>query len=154
MKRMLIDFWVGLFVVMGIAATVFIAFRVSNLSSGAGNDLYYVTAGFDNIGDLKVRAPVKSAGVIVGRVTAIRFDDEKQEAVVTVGLDQRFHFSADSSMSILTTGLLGEQYIGLTSGGEDDLLQDGDTVWLTSSAVILESLISKYIFNSTTTSEQ
>ena len=154
MNRMMIDLWVGLFVVMGIAATVFIAFRVSNLSTVASGDLYYVTAGFDNIGDLKVRAPVKSSGVIVGRVTAIRFDDERQEAIVTVGLDKRFHFTADSSMSILTTGLLGEQYIGLTTGGEDDMLEDGDSVFLTSSAVILESLISKFLFNSSTGSEQ
>jgi len=154
MNRMLIDLWVGIFVVMGIAATVFIALRVSNLSSGTSNDLYYVSAAFDNIGDLKVRAPVKSAGVIVGRVTGIRFDDEHAEAVVTVGLDQRFHFSTDSSMSILTTGLLGEQYIGLTTGGEEEMLKDGDTVWLTSSAVVLETLISKFLFNTSSNPEK
>lgn len=148
MNRRILDFWVGLLVVMGMAATVFIALRVANFSNLAVNDLFYVTAAFDNIGDLKVRAPVKSSGVPVGRVTGIRFDNGQHRAIVTVGLDRRYQFSSDSSMSILTTGLLGEQYIGIETGAEEDMLQEGDTVWLTSSAMVLETLIGEFMVNS------
>jgi phospholipid/cholesterol/gamma-HCH transport system substrate-binding protein len=148
MNRSMMDFWVGLFVVLGMVATMFIALRVANTSAIATGDMYTVTAAFDNIGNLKLRAPVKSSGVVVGRVQAITYDTTQHRAVVTVGLDERYRFSADAAMSILTTGLLGEQYIGIQNGADDVSLQEGDMVWLTSSAVVLESLIGEFIYGS------
>ena len=147
MNRTLIDFWVGLFVLLGIAATTFIALRVADLSDLDSRDSYHVKASFDNIGDLKMRAPVKSAGVLVGRVSGIAFDPEQHKAVVTVSLESNYRFSLDSSMSILTTGILGEQYVGIASGAEDEILKDGDSIWLTSSAVVLENLIGELLFS-------
>ena len=147
MNRGLMDFWVGLFVVLGMVATMFIALRVANTSAIATGEMYNVTAAFDNIGNLKARAPVKSAGVVVGRVQDIRFDTSQHRAVVTVGLDKRYQFSADASMSILTTGLLGEQYIGVQNGADEAPLEDGSEVWLTSSAVVLESLIGELMYS-------
>jgi len=147
MNRQMLDLWVGVFVVLGIVATVFLSLRVANLTTMQSGDVYRVSAEFDNIGGLKVRAPVKSAGVNVGRVSAIRYDGEQHKAVVTVTLDRQYQFSADSSMSILTSGLLGEQYIGLQSGGDIEMLQEGDLVWLTSSAIVLENLIGQVLFN-------
>ena len=147
MKRQLLDFWVGLFVVLGIVATVFLSLRVANLTSIQGGATYQVNAEFDNIGGLKVRAPVKSAGVTVGRVTEIRYDGDLHKAIVTVALDSNYGFSADSSMSILTSGLLGEQYIGLQTGSDTEMLQEGDAVWLTSSALVLENLIGQVLFS-------
>lgn len=147
MNRQLLDFWVGLFVVLGIAATVFLSLRVANLTSFQDGSTYHVDAEFDNIGGLKTRAPVKSAGVTVGRVTAIRYDGDLHKAVVTVALDSKYSFSSDSSMSILTSGLLGEQYIGLQTGGDTEMLQSGDVVWLTSSALVLENLIGQVLFS-------
>ncbi len=147
MNRALIDFWVGLFVAMGIAAIVFIALRVADLTDASASDSYEVNARFDNIGDLKLRAPVKSAGVVIGRVTDIDFDSSDYKAVVTVSIENRYNFSIDSSMSVLTTGVLGEQYIGIQTGAEEDMLKNGDSIWLTSSAVILENLVSELLFN-------
>lgn len=147
MNREVMDFWVGVFVVAGIVATIFLSLRVANLTTGQGGETYSISAEFDNIGGLNVRAPVKSAGVTVGRVTGIRYDADLHKAVVTVALDSRYRFSTDSAMSILTSGLLGEQYIGLQSGSDTESLQSGDVVWLTSSALVLENLIGQVLFN-------
>lgn len=153
MNRKLIDFWVGLFVLMGILALVFLALRVANQTTFSGSNNYSVTAYFTNIGGLKIRSPVKSAGVIVGRVTDIQLDAENYQARVTLALNKQYPFSTDSSASILTSGLLGDQYVGLEPGGETDFLQSGDTIPYTSSAIVLESLIGKVLLskpNSTT----
>jgi len=147
MNRQVLDFWVGLFVAVGIAATVFIALQVANLTTLQRGAVYTVQAEFDNIGGLKVRAPVKSPGVTVGRVSDIRYDSDQHKAVVSLAIDSQYQFSADTSLSILTSGLLGEQYIGVQSGSDAELLQDGDVVWLTSSAIVLENLIGEVLFN-------
>ncbi len=148
MKRERTDFWVGLFVVLGGIALVFLALRAGNMSSFSFAPTYQVQAHFDNLGGLKVRAPVKSSGVVVGRVASIGFDNERFQAVVTLDLEQQYTFPADSSASILTSGLLGEQYIGLTPGGDDRMLAQGSEIQFTQSAVVLEELISKFLYNS------
>ena len=147
MSRKLLDLWVGFFVVFGFAALLFLALRVGNLSSSNFAETYQLTAKFDNIGGLKVRGPVKSAGVVVGRVTEISFDSKTYEAVATLTIDGRYHFPKDTFASILTAGLLGEQYIGLDAGGEEKMLKAGDVVAKTQSAVVLEKLISQFMFN-------
>ena len=147
MSRKLIDLWVGFFVVFGFAALLFLALRVGNLSSANFAETYSLTAKFDNIGGLKVRGPVKSAGVVVGRVTAIGFDPGDYVAVVTMSIDTRFQFPKDTFASILTAGLLGEQYIGLDAGGDEKMLKDGDRFGKTQSAVVLEKLIGQFMFN-------
>ena len=147
MSRKLIDLWVGFFVVFGFAALLFLALRVGNLSSANFAETYSLSAKFDNIGGLKVRGPVKSAGVVVGRVTEIHFDSDTYEAVATLTIDGRYHFPKDTFASILTAGLLGEQYIGLDAGGEEKMLKAGDVVAKTQSAVVLEKLISQFMFN-------
>jgi phospholipid/cholesterol/gamma-HCH transport system substrate-binding protein len=141
------DIWVGIFAAIGIAATVFISLRVANLASATSGATYQVTAEFSNIGGLKVRAPVKSAGVVVGRVTDIRLNTGNYMAIVTLDLEQRYPFSTDTSASILTSGLLGEQYVGLEIGGEETQLQNNDRIMLTSSAMVLESLIGEFMFD-------
>ena len=146
MDRTILDSWVGIFVVVGIAALFFLAFKVGNASDSVG-DTYRVSAEFDNIGGLKVRAPVKSAGVVVGRVGEIQFDSKKFVARVTMNVDKRFQFPKDTSVSILTSGLLGEQYIGLEAGGDSEMLKDGETVKLTQSAVVLEKLIGQFLYS-------
>src|SRR5437762_6968109 len=128
MTRKELDLWVGIFAVIGIGALLFLSLKVANLASFSGADTYQVNAKFDNIGGLKVRAPVKSAGVVVGRVGEIRFDNESFEAVVALNIDGRYQFPKDSSAKILTSGLLGEQYIGLTAGGDSVSLKGGDTL--------------------------
>ena len=148
MTRDKTDFWVGLFVLLGIIALAFLALRAGNLSSFSFAPTYKVQAHFDNLGGLKVRAPVKSSGVVVGRVAALSFDNERYQAVVTLDLESQFQFPADSSGSILTSGLLGEQYIGLTPGGDDKMLASGSTIQYTQSAVVLEELISKFLYSS------
>ena len=148
MKRERTDFWVGLFVVLGGIALVFLALRAGNMSSFSFAPTYQVQAHFDNLGGLKVRAPVKSSGVVVGRVAGIGFDNERYQAVVTLDLEQQYTFPADSFASILTSGLLGEQYIGLTPGGDDRMLAQGSEIQFTQSAVVLEELISKFLYNS------
>lgn len=148
MSNQKVDVWVGLFVMLGIVALLFLALRAGNLSSFSLADTYAVQARFDNIGGLKVRAPVKSAGVVVGRVASIQFDDQTYKAVVTVNLERNFEFPADTSASILTSGLLGEQFIGLDAGGDDRMLVAGDTITLTQSAIILEQLISQFLYGS------
>ncbi len=147
MSRKLLDIWVGFFVVIGFAALLFLALRVGNLSSANFAETYQLTARFDNIGGLKVRGPVKSAGVVVGRVAEIRFDPESYEAQVTMTIDSRFQFPKDTFASILTAGLLGEQYVGLDAGGDEKMLKAGDVFAKTQSAVVLEKLIGQFMFN-------
>jgi len=148
MTREKTDFWVGLFILLGLVALVFLALRAGNMSSFSFAPTYRVQAYFDNVGGLKVRAPVKSSGVVVGRVASIGFDNQRFQATVAVDLEKQYQFPTDSSASILTSGLLGEQYIGLTPGGEDKNLADGSAIQFTQSAVVLEDLISKFLYNS------
>lgn len=141
------DFWVGLFVLLGILALGFLALRAGNLSSFSFAPTYKVEASFDNLGGLKVRAPIKSSGVVVGRVTDISFDNQQFVANVTLEIDEQYKFPSDSSASILTSGLLGEQYIGITPGGDDKDLESGSRILYTQSAVVLEELISKFLYS-------
>jgi phospholipid/cholesterol/gamma-HCH transport system substrate-binding protein len=147
MNRSTIDLWVGVFVVLGIGALLFLALRVGNLVSFSAGETYNVNARFANIGGLKIRAPIKSAGVVVGRVADIRFDNESYEAVVSMNLDNHYQFPRDTTAKILTSGILGEQYVGLEAGGDGVMLKHGDRVRLTQSAVVLENLISQFLFN-------
>jgi phospholipid/cholesterol/gamma-HCH transport system substrate-binding protein len=146
MNKTVLDLWVGLFVIAGIVALLFLALKVGSMSAIKTNDSYEVVARFDNIGGLKPRAPVKSAGVVVGRVVDIRFDNETFEAAVTLRLDKHYAFPKDTSAAIMTSGLLGEQYIGLEAGGESEMLKDQDRIVLTQSAVVLENLIGQFIY--------
>jgi len=146
MNKTVLDLWVGLFVIAGVAALLFLALKVGSMSAVKASDSYEVIARFDNIGGLKPRAPVKSAGVVVGRVADIGFDNETFEAAVTLRLDKRYAFPKDTSAAIMTSGLLGEQYIGLEAGGDDQMLKDQDRITLTQSAVVLENLIGQFIF--------
>ena len=148
MTREKMDFWVGLFVLLGGVALLFLALRAGNMSSFSFAPTYQVQAHFDNLGGLKVRAPVKSSGVVVGRVASIGFDNQRFQATVTLDLEQGYEFPSDSSASILTSGLLGEQYIGLTPGGEEKMLVQDSTIQYTQSAVVLEELISKFLYSS------
>ena len=148
MDRTVLDLWVGIFVAAGIAALLVLALKVGNASTTFNmGDSYRVYAEFDNIGGLKVRAPVKSAGVVVGRVDDIQFDGRKFMARVALNIDKRYRFPKDTSISILTSGLLGEQYIGLEAGGDGATLEDGETVKLTQSAVVLEKLIGQFLYS-------
>ena len=147
MTRKELDLWVGIFAVIGIGAMLFLSLKVANLASFSAADTYQIQAKFENIGSLKVRAPVKSAGVVVGRVSEIHFDNESFEAVVTLNIDGRFRFPKDSSAKIMTSGLLGEQYISLSPGGDSANLKSGDTLKLTQSAVVLENLIGQFLYN-------
>jgi phospholipid/cholesterol/gamma-HCH transport system substrate-binding protein len=142
-----LDLWVGIFAVLGIGAILFLSLKVANLASFSSSESYAINAKFENIGGLKVRAAVKSAGVVVGRVGDIHFDNDSFEAVVTLNIDSRFKFPKDSSAKILTSGLLGEQYIGITAGGDSANLKAGDTLKLTQSAVVLENLIGQFLYN-------
>jgi phospholipid/cholesterol/gamma-HCH transport system substrate-binding protein len=147
MNRTVLDLWVGLFVVLGFVALVFLAVKVGSYAQISRGESYTVKAAFDNLGGLKARAPVKSAGVLVGRVRSIRFDTQNFRAIVKLDIDDRYEFPKDTSASILTSGLLGEQYIGLDAGGDVEMLQDGDTLQITQSAVVLEKLIGQFLFN-------
>ena len=147
MERSMLDLWVGLFVVAGIAALVILAFKVGNMSNFGAGDTYEISANFDNIGGLKPRAPIKSAGVVVGRVTAITFNNERFMAKVAMAIEKNYKFPKDTTASILTSGLLGEQYVGLEGGGDDQMLKPGDNIRLTQSAVVLEKLISQFLFD-------
>jgi phospholipid/cholesterol/gamma-HCH transport system substrate-binding protein len=147
MNRSTIDLWVGVFVVMGFVALIFLALRVGNLASFSTGQTYKIEAKFGNIGGLKVRAPVKSAGVVVGRVVDVRFDNESYEAVVLMDIEQGYQFPRDTTAKILTSGILGEQYVGLEAGGDAKMLAGGDRLRLTQSAVVLENLISQFLFN-------
>ncbi len=147
MNRKVLDLWVGVFVAIGFLSLLFLALKVGNLSGSNFAETYVLQAKFDNIGGLKVRGPVKSAGVVVGRVSEIHFDPQTYEAVVTMTVDTRFKFPKDTFASILTSGLLGEQYIGLDVGGDEKMLSPGDSISKTQSAVVLEKLISQFLFN-------
>ena len=147
MNRSMIDLWVGVFVAAGFAALLFLALKVGNLASFSTAEQYQVHAKFANIGGLKVRAPVKSAGVVVGRIADIRFDNESYEAIVSMTLDYSYQFPRDTTAKILTSGILGEQYVGLEAGGDGVMLKNGDRLRLTQSAVVLENLISQFLFN-------
>ena len=147
MNRSTIDLWVGIFVVMGFVALIFLALRVGNLASFSTGQTYRIEAKFGNIGGLKVRAPVKSAGVVVGRVVDVRFDNESYEAVVLMDIEQAYQFPRDTTAKVLTSGILGEQYVGLEAGGDAKMLAAGDRLRLTQSAVVLENLISQFLFN-------
>jgi phospholipid/cholesterol/gamma-HCH transport system substrate-binding protein len=147
MNRSMIDLWVGIFVAVGFAALLFLALKVGNLATFSTNQTYQVEAKFANIGGLKVRGPVKSAGVVVGRVAGIRFDTESYEAIVSMTLDLSYQFPRDTTAKILTSGILGEQYVGLEAGGDGVMLKQGDRIRLTQSAVVLENLISQFLFN-------
>jgi phospholipid/cholesterol/gamma-HCH transport system substrate-binding protein len=146
-QNKLVDFLVGLFVLVGALALLFLALKVGNMSSLSFNSGYSVTTKFDNIGGLKSRAAVKSAGVVVGRVGDIQFDDNTFQAVVTLQLDSRYKFPKDSSAKILTSGLLGEQYVGIDPGGDVNSLVAGDKIKMTQSAIVLENLISQFLFS-------
>jgi phospholipid/cholesterol/gamma-HCH transport system substrate-binding protein len=147
MQRKSLDLWVGMFVLLGAAALFFLAMKAGNMSSLSFEKTYPVTTKFDNIGGLKPRAPVKSAGVVVGRVGNIAFDDKSYQAVVTLELETNYKFPKDTSAKILTSGLLGEQYIGLEAGGDTNNLVAGDRIKMTQSAVVLESLISQFLYS-------
>ena len=147
MQRSKVDVWVGLFVLLGFLAIVFLALKSANLLSMNWSSTYTVKARFDNIGGLKPQAAVKSAGVVVGRVAAIGFDDQTFQASVMIQLDERYRFPKDSSLKILTSGLLGEQYVGLEAGSSDQNLQAGQTITSTQSAVVLENLIGQFLYN-------
>jgi phospholipid/cholesterol/gamma-HCH transport system substrate-binding protein len=146
MQRITLDLWVGLFVMAGLGALVILAMKVGNLGSFSAPETYTVYAEFDNIGGLKSRAPVKSAGVVVGRVTAITFDTQAYKARVQMEVEQRYPFSKDTAAAILTSGLLGEQYVGLETGADSAMLKDEDKITLTQSAVVLEKLIGQFIY--------
>ncbi len=147
MQRTTMDLWVGLFVVMGVIALMILSLKVGNLNAYNPSQSYLITGNFENIGGLKVRAPVKSAGVVVGRVTDIQFSTQTYDALVTMSVDSRFIFPKDTFASILTSGLLGEQYIGLAAGGDEAILKDGDKIIKTNSAMVLEELIGRFMFD-------
>jgi len=146
MKRTTVDLWVGVFVTAGLVALLTLALKVGNATSVSASDGYIVFGQFENIGGLKPRAPVKSAGVVVGRIVSIAFDDQRFTARVTMRIDKRYSFPKDTSASILTSGLLGEQYVGLEAGGDTTNLKEGDEVKLTQSAVVLEKLIGQFLY--------
>jgi len=153
LSRKSLELWVGLFVAAGILALAMLAFKVGNLTSADVLDGYKITARFDNVGGLKVKAAVTMAGVRIGRVSAISFDDNRYQAVVTMDIDGRYkNIPKDSSASILTSGLLGDQYIGIEPGGDEAYLKDGDTIIRTQSALVLEKLIGQVLFSKSTES--
>ncbi len=147
MERSKNDFWVGLFVLIGAVAILFLALQSANLLTLNFQPTYRLTAKFDNVGGLKPKAAVRSAGVVVGRVESITFDDKSFQARVTLAMQSQFGFPKDSSLKILTSGLLGEQYLGVEAGADEKKLVDGDKVSTTQSAVVLENLISQFLFS-------
>ena len=147
MERTTIDLWFGAFVSAGFAALLILALKVGNIGGEGQRDSYKVEARFDNIGGLKVRAPVKASGVVVGRVLELHFDNERFQASVTLAIEKKYGFPKDTTASILTSGLLGEVYIGLDAGGDDKKLANGDRITITQSAVVLERLIGQFLFS-------
>jgi phospholipid/cholesterol/gamma-HCH transport system substrate-binding protein len=147
MNKATMDLWVGIFVTIGLGAIVFLALKVGNLMSLDTKPSYRLEANFDNIGGLKLRAPVKAAGVIVGRVESVRLDPKTYQAVVSLRMDNGYEFSKDTIASILTSGLLGEVYVGLDAGGDPVMLADGQRIQKTQSAVVIEKLISQFLFD-------
>lgn len=148
MNRGTLDLWVGIFVAIGLGALLFLGLKVGNLTFASTGDTYQLNAKFDNIGGLKVRAPVKSAGVVIGRVSSITFDAKDYVAVVTMNINARYKFPRDTFATINTSGLLGEQYVAFEPGGDTQMLKNGDFIKKTQSAVVLEKLISQFLFNS------
>jgi phospholipid/cholesterol/gamma-HCH transport system substrate-binding protein len=147
MNRSAIDLWVGIFVAIGFGAILFLALKVGNLLTLDQTPGYHLDASFDNIGGLKLRAPVKAAGVVVGRVEKVRLDNKNYDAVVTLRIERQYEFSKDTIAAINTSGLLGEVYISLDAGGDPAMLQDGDRISKTQSAVVIEKLISQFLFD-------
>ena len=147
MSKRNIEVLVGLFVLAGLVALLFVALKAANLTSFQNGETYRLTAHFDNIGGLKARAPVRSAGVVIGRVVSISLDPTKYVGVVTMDIRSEYQFPRDSSAKILTAGLLGDQYIGLEAGGDERLLVAGDEVKQTQSAVVLENLIGQFLYS-------
>jgi phospholipid/cholesterol/gamma-HCH transport system substrate-binding protein len=147
MHRKSVDVWVGLFVLLSLAALLFLALKAGNMSTLSFANTYNVVGKFENIGGLKPQAPVKSAGVVVGRVGEIKFDDKTYQALVTLQLEAGYKFPKDSSLKILTAGLLGEQYIGIEAGGDTNNLVNGDRITRTQSAAVLEDLINRFIYS-------
>jgi len=147
MERTTLDLWVGMFVVAGVGALVVLALKVGNLSTYNVSESYQLQAYFSNIGGLKPQASIRSAGVLVGRVSGITLDTERYEAKVVMSIDKRYQFPKDTFANILTSGLLGEQYIGLVPGGEVEMLKADGVIKKTQSAVVLEDLIGKFLYN-------
>jgi phospholipid/cholesterol/gamma-HCH transport system substrate-binding protein len=148
MRRATIDLWVGIFAAAGIIALMLLAFKVSNASTSFQADKEYaVSAEFENIGSLKRRAPVRSSGVLVGHVESVTLDPKKYVARVVLKIDQRYPFPKDTTASVVTSGLLGEQYVALDAGGDDEMLKEGDAIKITQSAVVLEKLIGQMLYN-------
>ncbi len=149
MKRLTIDFTVGVFVLIGIICVAFLSLKVANTSniSNASNGSYSISAAFTNIGSLKITAPVKVSGFVVGRVTNIYLDPKTYQAVVVMDINNAYKFTTDTSAQILTVGLLGEQYVSLQSGASDTYLKNKDKITLTSSALVIEDLIGKFMTN-------
>jgi phospholipid/cholesterol/gamma-HCH transport system substrate-binding protein len=151
LNRSALDLWVGTFVAIGIGAVLFLALKVGNLISFGSTPGYRLEARFDNIGGLKLRASVKAAGVVVGRVEGIRLDPTTYQAIVTLRIDEGYQFTADTIASILTSGLLGDVYIGLDAGGDTKMLADGGTIAKTQSGIVLEKLIGQFLFDKAAT---
>ena len=149
MDRRIVDLWVGVFVIFGLLSLVFLALKVGSSNFISASASYKLIAEFDNIGGLKPKAPVKSAGVVVGRVESVDFDNQSLRAKVQVRVDERYQFPKDSSVSILTSGLLGDQFIGIDPGGDEDNLVDGDRVRITQSAIVLEKVIGQFLYSKT-----
>ncbi len=141
------DFLVGIFVLLGFLPVFFLALKAGNLSTFSFDKTYQVSAKFDNIGSLKVRAPVKSNGVVVGRVAEVSFDNKDFRAIVKLNMEAKYAFPKDSSATIQTAGLIGEQYIGITAGAEEEMLKEGSEITYTQSALVLEELVSKFLFS-------
>jgi phospholipid/cholesterol/gamma-HCH transport system substrate-binding protein len=151
MNRSALDLWVGIFVAIGFGAILFLALKVGNLLTLDRSPGYRLEASFDNIGGLKLRAPVKTAGVVVGRVESVRLDGKTYEAVVTLRVNPEYSFTKDTIAAINTSGLLGEVYISLEAGGDTAMLKDGDRIAKTQSAIVIEKLISQFLFDKAAT---
>jgi phospholipid/cholesterol/gamma-HCH transport system substrate-binding protein len=147
MQRTTMDLWVGMFVMLGIGALLILSLKVGNLGTYGAGQSYDLVGNFENIGGLKVRSPVKSAGVVVGRVTDVQFSLDTYDAIVTMRINGQYTFPKDTFASILTAGLLGEQYIGLDAGGDEVMLKDGDKIMITNSAIVLEEMIGRFLFD-------
>lgn len=147
MDRTTLDLWFGAFLAAGFVALLVLALKVGNFGAERATQTYRVEARFDNIGGLKVRGPVRAAGVLVGRVHEIHFENKDFQASVTLAIDKRYSFPKDTTASILTSGLLGETYIGLDAGGDEKTLADGDRITITQSAIVLERLIGQFLFS-------
>lgn len=154
MNRTALDLWVGFFVAIGLVAVLFLALKVGNLSAASSGETYALQAKFDNIGGLKSRSAIRSAGVVVGRVTSIEFDPVSYVAVVNMQMDARYKFPRDTFATINTSGLLGDQFIGFEVGGDSEMLKAGESIKKTQSAVVLEKLISQFMFNQASDSKE